>query len=129
MSAGPAGSGAFNQSGGTNTGNLTLAYTAGTGIDSLSGTGQLSTTTEFDRLQFGGRAVFQQSGGTNTATSLTIGPSGRYRLSGGTLQITNGGMTSQGTFDGGGAAARPAHRLARLSTSRKERWLTRARCR
>ena len=91
-------------------GNLYLGYASGgAGVYSLSGTGQLSTTNEFIGYNSAAAAVFQQSGGTNTATSLTIGPSGRYRLSGGTLQIANGGMISQGIFDGGGRL-RPAHR-------------------
>ena len=48
--------------------------------------------------------LFTQSGGTNSITYLSINYGGHYQLSGGTLQI-NGGLVSSGTFDGGNSSA------------------------
>ena len=70
---GYSGSGAFTQTGGTNTVSLL----------SISGTGS-----------------FTQSGGTNAVSQLSIGSSGSYQLAGGTLQV-NGRVVNQGTFSGG----------------------------
>ena len=105
---GYAGTGTFTQSGGTNlVGNaLYLGYSNGgaaVGVYNLNGTGMLSASSEFvgarnGSLTFAG--TFAQSGGLNAVRLLSIGTSGQYLFSGGTLQI-NGGISNNGIFDGG----------------------------
>ena len=95
------GTGNFTQSGGTNTipGALYLGYSAGSsGTYSLSGSGLLSAPNEYVGYSSSATALFQQTGGTNSVRCLSIGSSGRYQLSGGTLQI-NGGIINAGVFD------------------------------
>jgi hypothetical protein len=106
---GNGGSGAFGQSGGTNTvsGGLSLgAKTGAAGTYTLSG-GQLSAASE--TVGAAGTGQFTQSGGTNTvAGSLTIGTTGTYNLSGGTLSTgstVNGGQFNVTGPTGGGALA------------------------
>ena len=92
--------------GGTNTGDLYVGYNSGSsGVFSLGGTGQLSTTNEYVGYNSGATALFQQTGGANTASYLTIGAGGQYQLTGGgTLQISTA-MLNQGVVDGGNRPA------------------------
>ena len=94
-------------------GDLYLGYASGgVGAYSLSGTGQLSATNEYigyNSAASGHVPAVRRHEHRRTCRSA---PSGRYRLSGGTLQISNGGMTNQGVFDGG-ERLRPAERRQR----------------
>jgi hypothetical protein len=98
------GSGAFIQSGGTNTisAELSVGRFLGSAIYELSGTGTLSAGSE--TIGFLGTGTFKQTGGTNTITNiLTIGQfnTGTYNLSGtGTLSadIEYIGRSDTGTF-------------------------------
>lgn len=78
-------SGSFTQTGGTHsiTESLTLGWAGGFGTYNLSGSGSLSTPTEFIDLN----STFNQSGGTNTITAsgLIYRQGGTYNLTGGTL--------------------------------------------
>ena len=113
---GYAGTGEFNQTGGTNTitSTLRLGNDSGSiGMYNLSG-GDLSANYEF--IGLGGTGVFTQTGGTNSVSNLIIGDrnlqsgtwyngNGTYNLRGGNLDIT-GNITNgagQGYFniDGG----------------------------
>ena len=104
---GYSGTGAFTQTGGTNNisnssyGALYLGYNAGSsGTYILSGSGQLSATSEYVGYNPGATALFQQTGGSNASSFILIGSGGRYTLSGGTLNITgNGGISNQGIID------------------------------
>ncbi|MGA2616425.1 MAG: autotransporter-associated beta strand repeat-containing protein [Thermoguttaceae bacterium] len=104
---GYSGIGSFTQTGGTNaiaggstTSNLYLGCGSGSsGTYNLSGTGQLSALSEYVGYGSGATALFQQSGGSNTASNISIGSGGRYVLSGGTLSISYGGISNQGTID------------------------------
>jgi fibronectin-binding autotransporter adhesin len=110
-SIGFAGTGSFDQSGGTNTAtsNLTLGfYSSGNGSYALSG-GSLSTSHQVVGL--GGTGSFNQSGGSNdTSGNLYLGAnpgaSGTYTISGGTYDIAGDiiGGAGQSTlnFEGGG---------------------------
>jgi len=100
---GYSGTGIFNHSGGTNTGGLLLlgCNAGSTATYNLGGTGQLSVTCQLIGYNAGASALFQQSGGTNAANYVVIGPAAEYQLSGGTLTVSNGGLSNQGTFDGG----------------------------
>ncbi len=111
---GDLGTGIITQSGGTNaiSGNLYLARCENGGMQgpsmgtyTLSGNGQLSAAAEFIGYNPVSTALFQQTGGTNTMNCLSIASSGRYQFSGGSLQITGGGFSNQGVFDGGGTSA------------------------
>jgi autotransporter-associated beta strand protein len=98
---GYSGSGTFAQSGGTNTtGELHIGDHAGAGSYILSGAGCLSATQVFVGSTATTGALFQQTGGTNTPLNLTVASGARFELSGGTLQIDNGGFVSLGVFDG-----------------------------
>ena len=98
---GYSGSGAFTQTGGTNSSTLYLAYNPGsTGSYTLSG-GQLSGS-EYVGAGTAATASFQQSGGLNSGF-ITIAPGSSYQFSGGTIQITSG-FVNAGTFDGANAA-------------------------
>jgi fibronectin-binding autotransporter adhesin len=103
------GSGTFVQSGGTVAMlgvNALLQMTNNTNVISekyvLSGNGRLSSYVE--NLD-GVPASFQQSGGLNTTTVLSIKSAAAYKLSGGTLQVNDGGLSGNGTFDGGNGRA------------------------
>ncbi len=103
------GTGAFNQSGGTNTVGTTLllGYLGGSsGSYNLSGTGSLSAG--YETIGLYGTGAFTQSGGTNTVGMMTVasqaGSSGTYTLNGGTLNAGNiydGAGTSTFNLDGG----------------------------
>jgi hypothetical protein len=94
---GDAGSGTFIQSGGTNTGAVSLnlgAAPGGTGLYSLSGSGVLNVLAEefvadSGSTASGSTATFIQVGGTNNSGALAIGENahdqGTYNLSGGSL--------------------------------------------
>ena len=56
---------------------------------------QLSAPSEYIGYGSAATALFQQTGGTNTADYLSIGSGGNYQLTGGTLQITNGGLVDR----------------------------------
>ena len=105
---GNSGTGSFAQSGGTNSisGTLYLGYSPDSmGAYSLSGSGILSAgTAEYVGYASNALAQFQQTGGVNTTPLLSIGSSGSYLLSEGTLQIT-GSLVNQGVFTGDGAPA------------------------
>jgi hypothetical protein len=99
---GYAGTGTFLQSGGTNSvsGSLALGYSGGSGTYVLSGSGQLAVPSEFIGSVSGGSSLFQQTGGANVASYISIGRTGRYALSGGTLSIANvGDISNQGSID------------------------------
>jgi len=103
------GAGTFTQTGGTNTvtGSLYLGLWSGSeGTYQLGGSGQLSADAEY----IGGYSAvghFIQSGGINTTRFLSVGSSGNYELSGGTLEVT-GSAEVAGTLDfaGGNASAK-----------------------
>ena len=104
---GALGMGTFTQSGGTNTvsGSLYLGNSAGgVGVYILSGTSQLSADGEYVGFASGATATFQQTSGTNSTWLMSIGSDGSYLLAGGLLQVSYG-LTNQGTFSGGTAAA------------------------
>ncbi|MGA9042844.1 MAG: hypothetical protein WB421_20110, partial [Terriglobales bacterium] len=105
--AGYFGSGAFAQSGGTNNvvgGGLYLGYFYGSsGSYGLSGSGVLAAANEYIGY-FGAAGTFNQSGGSNTAGYVSIGNSGTYQFSGGTLQV-GGGLANQGVLDAMGGTA------------------------
>ena|GEM_PF-2442661 len=91
------GTGAINQSGGTNTigQGLFLGYSGGTGTYSLSGTGLVSAN--YETIGLSGSGTVNQTGGTNSiAGALNIaqnpGSSGKYNLSG-NGSLTAGSMT------------------------------------
>jgi fibronectin-binding autotransporter adhesin len=107
-SIGRATAGTFTQRGGTNSasclylGRYTSPSWLSIGTYNLSGTGQMSISSEYigdtgtSELVVG---KFNQSGSTtNSAKYLKIGDSGAYVLSEGTLNI-NGGIENQGTWD------------------------------
>ena len=99
--------GVFNQSGGTNTVSTALylgCNSGGNGTYNLSGTGQLIAPAEYIGENSAATGSFQQTGGTNSVASLTIGSTGQYILSGGTLQIS-GGVFNQGIFNGDNSPA------------------------
>ncbi len=97
------GPGSFAQTGGTtsfassiSTASLYVGYGKGySGTYSLSGQGVLIAPSE--NVGVIGTGLFSQSGGMNSAASLSIGSFGRYRFSGGTLQL--GGFLNQGVLD------------------------------
>ena len=115
VQVGTSGTGFFTQSGGTNTvlysGGipfyLYLGYNSGSsGTYCLSGTSLLSATAEYVGYSPGAAGVFQQTGGSNATYFVSVGSGGRFVLGGGTLNVgTNGGISSQGTFDGANGAA------------------------
>ena len=107
------GAGSFSQSGGTvsipGLFGLSVGYVNSFGgTYSLSGSGVLFASVETLALNANPiAALFQQSAGMNTTSFLSIGQyqggaTARYQLSGGTLQILNGGLTgvAGSTFDG-----------------------------
>ena len=99
--AGFGGTGAFNQSGGTNTvsqdvelGGLT---TADSGSYALNGIGYLAANAEF--IGYAGSGTFTQSGGTNAVTGIyLINGSGLYNLSAGMLTAATITLGASGTF-------------------------------
>ena len=103
---GVTGSGAFTQSGGTNTAFtfLYLGYNAGsTGSYNLSSSGYLTAGTE--SIGNSSSGSFTQGGGTNSASTFYVGNSsnsnGLYTLSGGLLTATSGeyvGYGGSGSF-------------------------------
>jgi autotransporter-associated beta strand protein len=106
---GYSGAGEFIQSGGANQwnsslgimGDLFLGYNPGSsGTYTLSGTGVLSAFGEYVGTT-GCSGLFQQNGGTNTVCILGINPTGRYKFTAGTLQVsgTKAGLTNNGIFD------------------------------
>jgi hypothetical protein len=109
---GDSGTGAFNQSGGTNTlatgHSLYLGFTAGSsGTYTLSGAGSLSVS-NFEYVGDSSTGTFNQIGGTNTVQNLYLGQaagsSGMYTLSGGTLNGNNEaiGVSGSATFNHSG---------------------------
>src|SRR5208282_2983242 len=96
-------SGTFTQSGGTNSlggssGELYLGYNTGSGgTYNLSGSGVLSVSGT-ESVGYSGTGTFNQAGGSSTVGFLSIGALGLYQIGGGTLQITGGGLASQGTL-------------------------------
>ena len=95
---GYSGSGTFTQSGGTHTigGTFYLGYSnISTGSYTLNG-GQLLAATEY--VGSYGMGTFTQFAGVHSVSLLSIGSSGTYRLSGGTLNL-NAGFDNQGVFD------------------------------
>ncbi len=101
---GKAASGNFTQSGGYNrvNGTLSLGYSSGAaGTYNLSGSGVLSAFTE--AIGVSGTGALIQTGGSNSAGFLSIGNLSRYQFSGGTLQLSGAGLTSQGIFDATGS--------------------------
>jgi autotransporter-associated beta strand protein len=113
LCVGGSGTGTFNQFGGTIIVPYAQGYNnafylggaaGGSGTYNLSG-GQLSAPNEYLASNAGGTALFNQTGGVNTTTyNMSIGSSGCYQFSGGTLQI-NGGLVNAGVFDGGSSPA------------------------
>ena len=94
------GKGTFTQSGGTNNlgsnGNLYLGYFGSTGgTYSLSGPSTLVANIEY--VGNSGSAGLIQNGGLNTLNFLSIGVTGRYQFSGGTLQLS--ALSNQGVLD------------------------------
>ena len=101
---GKAAFGNFTQSGGYNrvNGTLSLGYSSGaSGTYNLSGQGILSTLAE--SIGGAGTGALIQTGGSNSSGFISIGSLGRYQFSGGTLQLTGAGLTSQGIFDATGS--------------------------
>jgi Passenger-associated-transport-repeat len=90
--------GTFTQSGGINTVSKTLFVSSSSSPNAetyiLSGTGQLSANEE--EIEQDG--TFTQTGGTNAAY-IRIDAGGIFNLSGGTLNLSNGGLDNQGTFN------------------------------
>ncbi len=104
---GYSGTGAFTQSGGTNTTSTTLylSYKPGSyATYALGGSGVLSATNEYVAYDPSATALFQQTGGSNSVASLSIGNNGEYQLQGGTLQSTSG-IVNCGLFNGGNSPA------------------------
>lgn len=116
----PSGIGNFTHSGGTNAvGTLNVGVTsAGTGYYTLSGSAQLSATSEF--VGSDGTGTFTQTGGTNTTTSLWLGYSkgnasygisGTYNLSGNAVLSVSGTgcfghyINGRGTFNQAGGSS------------------------
>lgn len=97
------GTGRFIQTGGTNTisDRIHLGYnTGGNGTYELGGTGQLSAVGEY--IGRNGTGRFEQTGGLNTARYLYINAKSQYLLTGGALQISDGGgLNLEGTLDFG----------------------------
>jgi fibronectin-binding autotransporter adhesin len=86
------------------TGSVNLGSGALTTQDATSGISGGSLSASYQYLAPSGTGVFTQSGGESTISNLTIGGGGRYVLSGGTLQIPQGGLALAGTLDGGNMA-------------------------
>ena len=106
VAVGYGGSGTFTQTGGTvaMTMRLLLGWTsASNGTYNLGGTGQLSAPDQ-EIGYAGATGLFQQTGGVNSAGYLNISSSGKYVLSGGTLQVSGYELSSQGVLNGGNAA-------------------------
>jgi hypothetical protein len=85
------GTGIFTQSGGKNDpGFLTLGFESGSaGTYSLSGTGQVTSSTEY--IGDSGAGAFTQSGGSNSTSNFYLayyGGSGNYILSAGSLTVS-----------------------------------------
>jgi hypothetical protein len=114
-STGVNGSGAFNQSGGSNTvgegGPLYLGENTGdTGTYNLSGTAALSEEAAV-YVGYNGAGIFNQSNGSNTDLTSTaavylaydFGSTASYTLSGGTLSVASGaediGVSGNANFD------------------------------
>jgi hypothetical protein len=105
---GESGAGDFGQSGGVNTATtLYLGYYAGaSGTYTLSDTGQLVAGGQYvgnytpmsSTSVASGTGTFLQSGGTDTTSRIGIGSTGVYRLTGGVLNLANGGVDNQGTW-------------------------------
>ena len=94
------GTGTFNQTGGMHTtGSLVLGREAGSaGSYDLSGASSSLAVSENTTVGNMGAGVFKQTGGTHTTTgTLTIGTSGAYHYSGGTLSALLG-ITNSGTI-------------------------------
>ena len=92
--------GNLTQSGGTNSvSNLYVGSGSGDASYSLSGSGLLTTPSEYigSLYIFAGTGSFTQSGGTNTTGNLVLaqaaGSLGTYNLNGGLLLIGAGGLT------------------------------------
>ncbi len=103
---GNSGAGTFTQAGGTNSvgsGGLYLGYNSGSGTYTLSGSGVLLAVAEYLGTDgYGnssGTGTFNQAAGLNAVNYLGIGSQGLYQFSGGTLQVTGGGLADQGVFD------------------------------
>ncbi len=97
--------GTFTQTGGTNSISSCLFlgnYHSASGTYNLRGTGELSAAYEYIGV-LSNTGEFIQTGGTNTAPDIYVGSSGTYRLTGGTLNITN--FVNQGTWDLSGSSA------------------------
>ena len=101
------GSGTFTQTGGTNNpggGGLFLGSNAGgAGTYALGGSGVL-TVAGTESVGSSGNGTFNQSAGLNLVSYLNVGNLGRYNFSGGTLQVSGGGLANQGVFNGAGRA-------------------------
>ena len=121
---GYSGTGAFQQSGGSNMltnlagspyqyGTIYLGYEAGSNATYLlSGTGQLSAPYEYIGYNSGTTALFQQTGGTNTATSLALGNGGTYSLNGGTLIVPSLSGSGAAAFNFGGGTLQASGALS-----------------
>ena len=91
--------GTYNQSAGATviSNSLYLGYNSGaSGTYALSGTGTLAAAAEYIGNNPAATAALLQTGGANTVTNLSIGSSGQYLLSGGTLTV-NGSLINNGT--------------------------------
>jgi autotransporter-associated beta strand protein len=112
INIGYAGTGTFNQSGGTVIMSAPTAahgmmglylgnLSGGNGTYNLSGTGQLTSVLEYIGYNSSATALFRQTGGSNKTNYLSIGSGGRYLLTGGTLDTTSGpgGISSLGQID------------------------------
>jgi autotransporter-associated beta strand protein len=104
---GVSGTGTFAQSGGTNgfenLVELDVGFSSGYGTYSLSGSGVVLGSNE--NIGSFGSGTFNQMDGLNSTAYLTIGTSGRYQFTGGTLQVTRfGGLVTEGVFDASGSA-------------------------
>ena len=104
-SVGYGGTGSFSQIGGTNNGGeLDIgSYQGSSGLYILSSSGVLSAATEYigtsPYSETSGTGTFQQTAGSNSVNYLAIGNQGSYQFSGGTRQISGGGLANQGVFD------------------------------
>ncbi len=107
-SVGESGTGAFTQSGGTNSGGFWVSLgdsTASNGTYNLSGSGYLSTGVEYPGQSGNGSLI--QTGGTNRTTGLylgyNVGSSGTYNLSSSGCLSNNDGINESVGYSGTGS--------------------------
>ena len=98
------GKGFFTQTGGTHTiaSSLCLGMYSGSSGSYALNSGELTTASE--SVGYTGTGNFTQSAGINTTSLLSIGNSGTYTLTGGTLNLI-AGLSNKGTFNLTGSTA------------------------